>query len=172
MTTSIIQPWVQALGLRHQGVIVSAVRGCDGAEREDASKYPVRFYRACVLNAHCRDPRRAVSYMLWPKDQLELERNTKLFTKSIDHYPMHWLTHFMFAAEVTGYYFDPRRSWVGEEYHGDAVRSAPDLSWVRGYWLELYCRLVSKLHLVPETKEQLDARLNPDEEAFGHAQVA
>ncbi len=33
--TSIVQPWAAKLGLRHQGVLVSAVRGCDSISRED-----------------------------------------------------------------------------------------------------------------------------------------
>lgn len=34
---SIIQPWVENIGLRHQGVLVSAMRGCDTAPRHGAA---------------------------------------------------------------------------------------------------------------------------------------
>jgi len=146
----ILQSWVSGLGLRHQGVLVSAIRGCDGQLRESPEKYLVRFYRGCILLPHCGDIRKAVSYMLWPEDPDELFEGTEdFFAGGLDHYPMHWLTHFLFAAEILGYYYPPN-----------------DTSWVRGFWNGVYNRLVKKLHLYPETKEQLDRRLNADEETF------
>lgn len=154
---SIIQPWVQELGLRHQGVLVSAVRGCDGQFRESPEKYLVRFYRGCILVPHVGDITKAVSYMLWPKSLAELEDGRKrFFDASFDHYPMHWLTHFTFAAEILGYYYDGR-------YYDPRID-------VREFWLGVYLKIVRKLHMYPETKEQLDARLNADEETFGKNQ--
>lgn len=33
----VLRPWVRKLGLRHQGVIITALRGCDIANKEDFS---------------------------------------------------------------------------------------------------------------------------------------
>jgi hypothetical protein len=35
--TGILQEWVARLGLRHQGVLVTAIRGCATMPKEDAS---------------------------------------------------------------------------------------------------------------------------------------
>lgn len=149
---SIIQDWAAGLGLRHQGVLVSAVRGCDGLPREDPSKWLVRFYRSCLLHAHVGDPAKAASYMVWPDSVDEACKRRGLFlAHGFDHYPMHWLTHFMFAAEITGYYYQE-----------------PD--WIRLFWYDTYHQIVRRLHLNPESKDELDCRLNRDEKAFRKAQ--
>lgn len=148
--SSIIQPWAEELGLRHQGVLVSAIRGPDQEEREDTSKYLTRVYRGVVLRPHCGDIRKAASYMV-PFDEENWEHATADFLRSFDHYPMHWLLHFMHACEIVGYYH-------------------PDTS-VSLSFAEFYGRLVHKFHLLPETKQQLDARLNKNEEDFKRDQA-
>ena len=60
---SILLPWVTELGLRHQGVLLSAIRGCDTAPRNDASKNLVRCLRAELLLPHCGDPRKSASFI-------------------------------------------------------------------------------------------------------------
>lgn len=156
--SSIIQDWAAELGLRHQGVLVSAIRGCDGQTRETNGKEVIRFYRSCVLKAHCGHPRDAVSYMIWPKGHGDLHRwANDFFDGGMDHYPMHWLTHFMFAAEIVGYHA-PDPFPLDDEIH------------VTEFWKSFYFEIVRRLHLNAETKEQLDARLNRSEEAFGKNQ--
>ena len=49
---SILQPWVERIGLRHQGVIVSAMRGCDIAPRHDISKRIQRLLRGAIVAAN------------------------------------------------------------------------------------------------------------------------
>ena len=41
----IMQEWTQIIGMRHQGVLVSAMRGCDLAPRHDPSKFAQRLLR-------------------------------------------------------------------------------------------------------------------------------
>ena len=50
--TSILQNWVMNLGLRHQGVLVSSIRGCDNAPRHDPSKIIQRLLRGSILIPH------------------------------------------------------------------------------------------------------------------------
>lgn len=144
---SIIQDWAASLGLRHQGVLVSAVRGCDSASREDASKWLVRVYRGCLLNAHCGDVKKAASFMIpFPENHSEFWDHVSDFLKSIDHYPNHWILHFLHACEITGHYY-------------------PDEE-IKQCWFSLYTRLVSKFHLQPESLDELNARLGADEDSF------
>lgn len=146
---SIMQDWAASLGLRHQGVLVAAVRGADEVQRDDPSKWLSRFYRACVLRAHVGDPRKAASFMVWTDEGDEFWERANTFIKSHDHYPHHYLMHMIHAAEILGFYYG------GEN-------TAP----VRGWWRDFYYIMCDKLHMNPETKAQLDARLNATEQAF------
>lgn len=142
---SIIQDWAANLGLRHQGVLVSAVRGCDSVQREDASKYLVRVFRGVLLNAHVGDVRKAASFMV-PFDPYQWDHSVADFLRSIDHYPNHWLLHWMHACEVVGYKHPNEE--IGEAFE------------------DLYRKLCKKFHLFPESVETLDERLGVDEETF------
>jgi hypothetical protein len=102
---SIVQPWAADLGLRHQGVLVSAIRGCDGIGREDASKYLVRVYRGALLRPHCDDLEKCASFMI-PYDGKMWDAACMDFFSSIDHYPNHWILHFTHAAHIVGLYHD------------------------------------------------------------------
>jgi len=147
--TSIIQPWAAELGLRHQGVLVSAIRGCDSIHREDPSKYLVRTYRGALLVPHCRDLKKAASFMI-PFDNEGWFEAADDFYASIDHYPNHWILHWMHASEI-----------VGCKHPDDIIRPA---------FAAMYRRLVRKFHMHPETEEELDHRLNADEDTFSKRQ--
>lgn len=150
MTNNIIQDWASDLGLRHQGVLVSAIRGCDSAHREDPSKYLVRVYRGILLRPHCKDLSKAASFMI-PYSRVGWNYSSSEFYQSIDHYPNHWLLHWTHACEIVGYYHPETET-----------RLAFD---------SMYLRLVKKFHMRPETREELDNRLNVDEETFGRQQA-
>lgn len=145
MKTNIIQNWVSDLGLRHQGVIVSAVRGCDTLPKEAAAKTLSRFFRGSVLNAHCGSVKGAKTYMAEPEDEIEFQRVAARFFQEWDSLPFHYVMHFVHAAEIVGYY---REDWLGV------------------LWKDFYLRACRKMHITPETKDELDARLNKDEASF------
>lgn len=147
---SIIQQWAADLGLRHQGVLVSAIRGCDSVSRDDPSKYLVRVYRGILLRPHCFDISKAASFML-PFSGPNWEEEKINFLKSIDHYPNHWILHFAHACEIVGY------------KHPEAKIRVP--------FYELYYLLVKKFHMRPEDEAALDRRLNADEETFAKSQL-
>lgn len=146
---SIMQPWTAKLGLRHQGVLVSAIRGCDSVEREDASKHLVRMYRGILLRAHCGDIKKAATFMV-PFDQEIWDHTSADFLRSIDHYPNHWLLHWMHACEIVGY--------------------KHDMEDIRQSFNHMYIKLVRKFHLLPESEQLLDERLTADEKTFRNAQ--
>jgi hypothetical protein len=70
------------------------------------------------------------------------------FLRNWDHYPNHYVMHFIHATEVIA-------------YHG------PHELPVFAYrWAEFYMTAIKAFHMSPETKEELDLRLNADEDTF------
>jgi hypothetical protein len=142
---SVLQEWVMRLGLRHQGTILTAIRGCDNAPKDDPSKRFVRCYREVVLIPHCGDPRKAATFIEKVSDEELIERFHE-FRRSTDHYPHHYVMHLVHCIEIVGYKHPVEK--------------------VREVWLGFYLALCRALHVNPETEEQLDARLNADEATF------
>jgi hypothetical protein len=152
---SILQDWVQALGLRHQGTLMTAIRGCDTAPKDDPSKLFVRCYRALVLNPHCGDVSRAASFVEWPGFRAIQDR-FHAFRRNMDHYPHHYVMHLMHAIEIVGYKY-PISATIGG-VNGYAIRIQFE---------SMYRYLCKGMHINPETEAELDARLNADEDSFG-----
>lgn len=150
-TRSILQDWVQTLGLRHQGVLLTAVRGCDTAPKDDPSKFFVRCYRNVILNPHCGDSEKSRSF-IERVDEQELGLRFRAYRKNLDHYPHHYVMHLLHAIEIVGY-------------------KHPDVD-VSSIWVSFYKTLCHGLHVTPETEDELDARLNADETTFGDRQTA
>jgi hypothetical protein len=145
MSNSVLQDWVMGLGLRHQGVLLTAVRGCDTAPKQDPSKDLARALRGLFLNCHCGDPARAKTFIEAVPGE-ELTRRFEAFRKNCDHYPLHYVMHVLHTIQIIGHYH-------------------PNLA-MRALTQGFYQKFCKALHLNPETKEQLDARLNADEETF------
>lgn len=151
MGTSILQSWVMEMGLRHQGVILAAIRGCDTIPKHDESKRMSRFIRGSILVPHCGDIRKSATFMEAPRDSSEFYEVAKDFINSFDSSPHHFVMHFIHASQILG------------EYHSDEEE--------RERWTWFYERCVHKLHMRPETREHLDSRLGADEETFRNTQV-
>lgn len=139
---SVLQSWVEHLGLRHQGVLMSCVRGCDGVLKEDATKALVHCLRSILLNSFDPNPSSFIEYV----DYAELGRRMTAVLKNHDHHPIHYITHLMHGSEIIGY-------------------KHPD-SEMRKRWCWFYVKLAGCFHLNPETEKQLDARLGACEDAF------
>ncbi len=140
--TGIMKEWTQKLGLRHQGVLVSAVRGVDNEGKNDPSKALLRSYRNVILNSFNDHPSSFIDKVGFDEVKIRMENVLKDF----DGYPIHFIFHLIFAAEIIGY------------KHPDEL--------TRSLWNWFYRTFIHKLHLNPETEEQLDARLTCDEEEF------
>lgn len=148
--TGILQEWVAELGLRHQGVLLTAVRGCDTAPKEDASKAFSRAVRGVLLNTHCANPENSRSFIESLTPGRIWVRFEDLKKSGFDSYPHHFVMHLIHACEIIGY------------CHPDQDMAH---TFVRIY--QEFCR---KLHLQPEGPEALDRRLNADETSFGDSQ--
>jgi hypothetical protein len=139
---SVLQPWVMELGLRHQGVLVSAVRGPDGLPKQHVVKRFVRALRADTLVSFADAP---VSFICFV-DSAEFTDLLPVMFGALDELNVHYTMHLLHAAEVIAF------------KHPDQSR--------RDCWNMFYLGLVKKLHLRPETPDQLDERLNADEDVF------
>ena len=149
MVKSIVREWVTELGLRHQGVLVAAVRGCDTLPKEHPFKTLARHYRGEILKAHCGDPAKAASFTV-PLSEEEFFVVSDTVIHDLDALPLHYVLHFIHAAQILGYYHPQMKE--------------------RAQWNWFYLKAVKKLHLNPESRMSLDARLNASEEEFAKAQ--
>jgi hypothetical protein len=145
--SSILQPWVSGLVLRHQGVLVTAAYCCDSSPKHDSSKLFSRCYRNVVLRAHCGDAKNSRSFIEEVTTR-ELHERFNNFRKNLDHYPHHYVMHVVHAIEIIGY------------KHPDAD--------IRQHWNSFYLKLCDGLHVNPETENELDARLDATEDIFGN----
>lgn len=144
--TSVLKPWVEQLGLRYQGVLMSCVRGCDSVEKNDASKNLARCLRSIVLNSFNENP----SSFIENVNDIELQERMVAVLKNHDHYPIHYILHIIHSAEIIGY-------------------KHPNEN-IRNQWYWFYREFVHKFHMSPETERQLSYRLEADESSFANQQ--
>lgn len=145
-STPVMRAWTTKQPLRHQGVLVAGIRGCDGAPKHDPSKHVSRMIRRAVLNpADERETRSRGGFFGF--DAELLETNLHAFLDSLDQYPLHYVMHLCHAAEVIGY-------------------KHPDREF-RTFFLLVYQGMVHKFHMTPETESDMDARLCYDRVAAG-----
>jgi hypothetical protein len=139
---SVLQPWVMQLPRREQGVLLTAVRGCDLTP-----KYPLDSVERRLVGAVRH------AFMV-PADSREVDLAPGCFfisqipdperfkPSAMGHYPQHWVSHILHAIEVLGY------------RHPVTSR--------REMWFALYVKLCHSLHLNPETKIEMVTRLSED----------
>lgn len=136
---SVVQMWLgQYLTFKMQAVVLSALRGCDGKPKEDPSKPITRAFRGSILLPATQEGFRDGTFM----SQIPEQRFIDKFLSDLDHYPVHWLTHFMHACEIVGY-FHPQPS-------------------LRDFWLHLYMRICNALHVPHESLGDVCERLSDD----------
>ena len=135
---SVVRGWVLEIPYTQQAVLLAAVRGCDSVPKEDPSKPFVRYFRWCILHNAKRLDGDLTGFM---RDSEPSRDEWEAFIDSLDHYPVHWLLHFAHAAEIVGY-------------------KCP-VHPVNQFWLLFYNGVVRRMHLKPETDEELDIRHRP-----------
>lgn len=145
MGKSILQEWVTELGLRHQGVLLTIVRGCDTAPKHDASKLLTQALRGLILNAHCGDEVKPATF-IERVDAAELVNRARRVQKDLDHLPHHYVMHLVHAVEILGYYHPEEE--------------------IQGACFGLYALFCRGLHVPIESRLELDDRLNASESEF------
>ncbi len=144
-TQSVMQPWTLKCSKRMQAVLIAAVRGCDGAPKEDPSKFVLWALRADVLRPadpsyDLQNPRGFMGYVP------ELTYYRDVFLKSLDQYPFHFVMHLTHAAEIIGHYYDPDGTGLPNK--------------TRHFWFDFYQKIaVENCHMQPETLNDLERRL-------------
>lgn len=147
---SVLQDWAMCLPLRFQGVLLTAVRGCDLEEKQ--------WTRTGVAYS---PGRRLTAYIRWcfmnPADSREVDSEEGAFFMStppdpfkpsqFGHLPLHWYSHVMHALEIIGY------------CHPDSQTS--------GCAFLLYEAMVRALHLNIESASEMHKRLTEDRIAKG-----
>ena len=137
---SILRPWVATLTLQAQGVLLSALRGPDGAHKDGPAKAIGRAMRATLVH-NAKEVGPDDVYMgdgtgMCTPDEVDR------FFEGVDVLPLHWYHHFVHAAEI-----------VGRTHPNDEIRQ---------FWSGFYERAVEKLHLAPEPVDVLLHRLRRD----------
>ncbi len=158
---SVLQDWVMQLPFMQQSVLIAAMRGPDGVEKRHKSKLLCRWLRRCIVisafdrialdNPHhpgggsYTGPSCSSNVMndLW---EVPMDDVVKQYLSSIDDLPHHFHLHFLHGVEILGYKHISER--------------------IRAWWLKTYLRFVHDMHLAPETQEQLDYRLNDNEQQW------
>lgn len=176
---SVMQEWTQRLTFMQQSVLIAAVRGPDGIEKNHGAKALIRWYRRSVLYSAFESRKAGAPARLTdpaalgggsftgpslldfpvglrsPPELFHLMWRRSMadvvdaFMDSLDALPHHFQLHFMHAAEIVGYRHD-----------------VPE---VREWWHGFYLRMARHFHLNPETEEQMNARLGDDEEQWRNA---
>lgn len=144
----VLRPWIRPLPLRFQGVLLTALRGCDTSPKEDNSKRLVAMVRrACLNPADYRESLAGGGFFGF--NPAKLKESLREFLHSLDNYPLHYIMHLTHACEVIAY--------ESPEYGGAMA----------AFFLEVYQSLVRKFHLNPESREAMRERLCEDRVAKG-----
>lgn len=125
----VLQDWMGELPWKQQSVILSSLRGPDTHRPENIKKV-TRWLRAITQNS-------ADSSTDYMKD-VGLPEFEALRTE-LEFCTVHYFCHLLHTFEIIGYHHP--------------------ISEIRNLSREYYFGLVNALHLNPETKEQLDKRL-------------
>lgn len=136
-----LRKWFNDLPWMQQGVLLGAIRNCDGYRSEGHHKVLARGIRAaCIKAAQTEGSFNARR----PDPNILLDAAHQFTDKHFDHMPVHFVTHLMHAAEVIGY------------GHPDEV--------IATLWDQIYRTIADAMHLNVETYAQFTQRLKDDPE--------
>jgi len=164
----VLQDWVLERPFMQQSVLISAIRGPDGANKEHPAKPLCRWLRRCVLisafdkraldNPYhpgggsytgpsiTKEEQQTVEFHNANGWEIFMDTRVKEYLSSIDTLPLHFHLHIVHAAEILGY-----------KHSNDRIRA---------WWRKTYHRMAHDMHLAVEIEAELDTRLNDDEQAW------
>jgi len=154
LVNSVVQDWVSNATFRQQATMLSALRGCDGKNKEDPSKKLTRELRKVILKPADPD---------WENDPNNnfmrgsiTNEDVNRFLDDLDHYPVHWLTHFMHSVHLVS---------IHHPNSSERLR-----------WYGLYYAICNRLHVGPEADENClyrlrDGRRSENEEKGARARI-
>jgi hypothetical protein len=135
----VLQDWVCALPLRHQGVLCSAVRSCDTAAKPGGIERHLQAYLrfTFMVPADWREIYVPGAFMRPDPPVLDEWK-----ASGLGHFPQHYYSHLMHAFQV-----------VAAHTPDPAVMVACN---------QIYHKMVHNLHLEPELYAAMDLRLTED----------
>lgn len=147
---SVLQDWVMALELRKQGVLVLALRGPDGMEKEHPAKNMVRALRGCImvtgatgtplmLGESIPDDSFMSMYLISHGNPDVWNAELRKYFSGWDSYNNHFADHFAHAAAICGMHYP--------------------FPIERTRWWKFYEACCYKRHCLPETPAMLSERL-------------
>jgi hypothetical protein len=151
MSKSILQSWVTDLGLRHQGVLLTVVRGYDGWSKHSPQKPLIRELRGLILVPFDERELAFAGGFMCGFPHHPAAQGFKEFCDNIDGLPVHYVMHLVHAIEIVGY-------------------CHPEVE-VRDVYFLRYRKLCDKFHLYPEQSEEMNARLGSDRIADGSVET-
>jgi hypothetical protein len=157
------QDWVHQLSIMQQSVLLGIVRGPDGVEKYHPVKPLLRWYRRCILISALDGRVLATPYepgggsftgpslnhqcILYDGDwRPDMNKLVDAFMRTMDQMPIHFWLHMAHAFEIVGY------------KHPDEA--------IRGWFRDVYFRMVNAMHVHPETEAELDRRLGDTREGW------
>lgn len=136
----VLHEWMGKLTFQMQAALLTSLRGPDNTKAETTAKALTRYIRGVVLkpagviHLHFND-----NSFMWGKYE-DFPTYAKGFLQDHDEYPQHFIMHLLHSAQIIGF------------HHPDKEISS--------HWWVFYKNLCKCFHLNPETKEQMDLRLN------------
>lgn len=185
--STVLQPWVSALTLMQQTVLLTAIRGPDSTPKYGPAKMLLRWYRRCILLSAM--DQRILPDPLDPSggsftgpsvDHIHLQgkavdraraRNdadaTRLWSLPLDEAIGDQMDEDGWEPlmhEIVGQYLReldalPHHFQLHFLHAAEIVKYKHSDLRIQRWWRQTYERLVHDMHLWPETEEQLDRRL-------------
>ena len=139
MSESVLHDWVHSLSFQMQALLLTAMRGPDGSNKHNSAKVIVRYLRGAVCKPAGNWSGFNDNDFMWG-DYNVFENNAACFWDDHDEYPHHFIMHLVHCAEVIAY-------------------KHPDLR-ISTRWKQFYLEACKSFHMIPETSDQMDERLN------------
>lgn len=143
---SVLHDWVHTLPFQMQALLLTAMRGPDENNKYNAAKGIIRYLRGVVIKPAGDWHGKNDNDFMWGEYERD-EDPTSVFYSFVDkfisdhdEYPHHFIMHLVHCAEVVGY-----------KHPSQGIRS---------YWSSFYFVMCEQFHMNPETKDQMDLRLN------------
>ncbi len=185
---TVLQPWVSALTMMQQTVLLTAVRGPDGVPKYGPTKMLLRWYRRCILlsamdRAILPDPLCEGGGSFTGPSVSLIELQAKAVDRAVARADVDASLRWGLALpeavadqmnedgwepllhEVVGSYLRELDA-IPHHFQLHLLHAAQIVGYkhpdrrVRGWWLQTYERLVHDMHLWPETEAQMDLRLS------------
>lgn len=135
---SVLHDWVHALPFQMQALLLTAMRGPDACPKHNHAKSIVRYLREAVIKPAGYHTGNDNDFMWGDWDRFT--HSAVAFWENHDEYPHHFIMHLVHCAQVVGY-------------------KHPD-SQIRAHWAAFYLGACDSFHMMPESEEAMDERLN------------